>query len=215
MIIDTHTHIGNMLNFNLTEEDLLYSMDKYGIAYSLVSNLEGAEYGHHGEPVPKELCKPQNEILKTTLAFARKHPDKLGVLPWLKISTETVDEEMYRLVEENRDIICGIKLHPFHSRTAPDSKKAEPVMELAEKFGLTVASHTGGCEEASSIHLYNAAKEHPDINFVMVHMDLGTDNKKALELLGKLPNLYGDTAWVPVSTTIEAIRRYGSGKMFF
>ncbi len=66
-----------------------------------------------------------------------------------------------------------------------------------------------------SVHLYNAAKRHPSIDFVMVHMDLGTDNKAALDLLGTLPNLYGDTTWVPVSTTVEAIRRYGSKKMLF
>jgi predicted TIM-barrel fold metal-dependent hydrolase len=49
----------------------------------------------------------------------------------------------------------------------------------------------------------------------MVHMDLGTDNRDALEYLGMLPNLYGDTTWVPVKTTVEAIRRYGSKKMLF
>ena len=86
---------------------------------------------------------------------------------------------------------------------------------LARDFGLTVVSHTGGIEQARSIHLYNAAKAHPDINFVMVHMDLGTDNSEALNLLGKLPNLYGDTTWVPVKTTVEAIKRCGSEKMLF
>ena len=49
----------------------------------------------------------------------------------------------------------------------------------------------------------------------MVHMGLGSDNKEALELLGQADNLYGDTAWVPMETTIEAIKRYGSKKMFF
>ena len=49
----------------------------------------------------------------------------------------------------------------------------------------------------------------------MVHMGLGTDNKKALELLGKADNLYGDTTWVPMGTTIEAIKRYGSERMMF
>ena len=66
-----------------------------------------------------------------------------------------------------------------------------------------------------SPHLCNAAKRHPEIDFVMVHMDLGTDNRQALDLLGKLPNLYGDTTWVPLATTLEAIHRYGSKKMLF
>ena len=51
--------------------------------------------------------------------------------------------------------------------------------------------------EAMSIHLYNAAKAHPNVDFVMVHMDLGTDNSQTLDLLGRLPNLYGDTSGFP------------------
>ena len=94
-------------------------------------------------------------------------------------------------------------------------EKVKPYLELAKKYKLPVVSHTGGCEEASPIHMYEAAKAYPEIPFVMVHMGLGSDNKEALELLGKADNLYGDTAWVPMETTIEAIRRYGSKKMIF
>lgn len=49
----------------------------------------------------------------------------------------------------------------------------------------------------------------------MVHMGLGSDNKKAMELLGKADNLYGDTTWVPMSTTITATETYGSKRMLF
>ena len=78
-----------------------------------------------------------------------------------------------------------------------------------------MVSHTGTGLEDHPIHVYEAAKMFPEIPFVMVHMGLGSDNSEALDLLGKLDNLYGDTAWVPMSTTIEAIRRYGSKKMLF
>ena len=216
MIIDTHAHIGTLPPFfDMKTDELLYSMERYGIDFSLVSNIEAAENDHQGNPVPDELQKPQNEILKATLAEARRAPDRLGVLAWMKIRQELPDREFVSLVRENRDVIYGIKLHPFHSRTAPDDERIEPIYELAAEFGLPVVSHTGGCEEAMSIHLYNAAKRHPELDFVMVHMDLGTDNRTALDLLGELPNLYGDTTWVPVQTTLEAIRRCGSEKMLF
>ena len=42
MIIDTHVHIGKMINFDLKEEDVLYSMERYGIDFSLVSDIEAA-----------------------------------------------------------------------------------------------------------------------------------------------------------------------------
>ena len=215
MIIDTHTHIGHILDFDMSAEQILYSMQRYGVDFSLMSHIEAVENDHQGNPVPPSFQRSQNELLEEIIREARKAPDKLGVLPWLKIRQELPDEAFVRMMKENRDVIYGIKLHPFHSRTAPDEERLEPIYRLAAELELPVVSHTGGCEEAMSPHLYNAAKRHPELNFVMVHMDLGTNNKTALELLGMLPNLYGDTTWVPVETTREAIKRYGSEKMLF
>ena len=133
----------------------------------------------------------------------------------MKYRQEVPDSEFIELIDNNRELIYGIKLHPFHSRIAPDNERLNPIYDIARRYNFPIVSHTGGCEEARSIHLYNAAKANPDLNFVMVHMDLGTDNSEALDLLGKLPNLYGDTTWVPVSTTLEAVKRWGSEKMLF
>ena len=215
MIIDSHTHIGVLPPFYMTADMLLDSMARFGIDFSLVSNIECAENDHEGNPVPPEYRVPQNEVLRKTLSEAKKAPDKLGVLPWLRIENELPDAVFEKLLRENREIIYGLKLHPFHSKTAPDDERLEPVYRLAAEYELPIVSHTGGREEAMSPHLYNAAKRHPELDFVMVHMDLGTDNRVALDLLGALPNLYGDTTWVPISTTLEAIRRCGSKKMLF
>lgn len=215
MVIDTHVHIGHMIGFNMKEKEVLYSMKEYGIDFSLVSNIECAEFGGKGQKVPKIMQKSQNRVLRKTLEFARKNSDKIGVLAWVKLFGEKPDEEFENLIKNNRDIIYGLKFHPFHSLTAPDSEKAEPYYEIAEKYNLPVVSHTGGCEEARPIHLYNAAEKHPDINFVMVHMDLGTDNREAISLLDKLPNLYGDTTWVKLKNTIEAVKTAGSEKILF
>lgn len=215
MIIDTHAHIGKLLNFDMKTEEILASMKRWGIAFSLFSDIEAAENAHDGTPVPDFMQKPQNQILKDSIREAKKAPDRLGVLAWLKIRQELPDEEYIELLERNRELIYGFKLHPFHSRVAPDSERLEPIYALAARLGLPVVSHTGGCEEARSIHLYNAAKAHPEINFVMVHLDLGTDNSEAVELLGKLDNLYGDTTWVPIESAVKAIKKWGSKKLLF
>lgn len=44
MIIDIHTHIGLASDFNLSEEDVLYSMKAYNIDYSIISNIDAVEY---------------------------------------------------------------------------------------------------------------------------------------------------------------------------
>jgi predicted TIM-barrel fold metal-dependent hydrolase len=59
------------------------------------------------------------------------------------------------------------------------------------------------------------AKKYPKVNFIMAHMGLCTDNQEAIELLGKLPNLYGDTTWVHLSSTLQIVEKYGSKKLVF
>ena len=196
-------------------EEVLYSMDRYGIDFSLVSDIGAAEVDHMGQPVPRELQKSQNECFLNVLQFAQQYPERIGVMPWMRPLNEQPDDEFIRILERNRSLVYGIKLHPFHSRVAPDDPRLESVYEIARAYHLPVVSHTGGCEEARSLRLYNAAVKHPDISFVMVHMDLGTDNSEAIDLLGEADNLYGDTTWVPVHSTIRAVERWGSGKILF
>lgn len=215
MIIDTHVHVGSVPQFHMPLEMVLESMEKYKIDYSLISNVEGVEFDEAGNPLPKAMQVNQVVLLKETLKLARKYPDKLGILVWIKPYGEVVTEELIRVIEENRDIIFGLKVHPFYSKTAMDDPKLEPYIELAERFAFPIVAHTGGCEEAEPIHVWNAAKKHPNVNFVMVHMGLGTDNREAIRLLKTLPNLYGDTTWVPMESTIEAVKTAGSGKMLF
>ena len=215
MIIDTHVHIGSGLNFHLKSEDVLYSMERYHIDFSLVSAIEAAEFDHVGAPVPKELQTSQNDVFRIALDFAARYPERIGALPWMKLHSELPDDEFIELLEKNRHLVYGIKFHPYHSRVAPDDPKIEPIYEMAQKYHLPIVSHTGGCEEARSIHLYNAAVKHPELDFVMVHMDLGSDNSEAIELLGQADNLYGDTTWVPVHSTLKAIEKWGSGKILF
>ena len=152
MIIDTHTHIGVLPPFYMTADMLLGSMERYGIDFSLVSNIEGAENDHRGDPVPKEWQTPQNELLRRTLAVARKAPQKLGVLPWLRIRQELPDDEFVRIIKENRALIYGFKLHPFHSRTAPDDARLEPVYALAAgRWSRTPAAVRKPCRRTSAM----------------------------------------------------------------
>lgn len=216
MRIDTHVHVGGeAVGFHMTEEMVLEMMEKYKIDYAIVSNGDAGEMNHSQELLPQEVQISQEDALKRTITFAKENPQKIGLAVWVKPYLQGLTEELETLIKNNLDVIHAIKLHPFHSNTAPTDEKVLPYIELASKYHLAVVSHTGGCEAADPVHLYEAAKMFPKIPFVMVHMGLGTDNKQALELLGRLDNLYGDTTWVPMDTTIEAMKRYGSKKMIF
>jgi predicted TIM-barrel fold metal-dependent hydrolase len=215
MIIDSHIHMGKILNFNMSEETILASMDKYGIDFSLVSNIEGSELDHNQNPIPIEEQFGQIELNKKLLDFVRKNSNKLGALLWIKPRTEGCTPEFQELIAANRDIIYGIKVHPYHSKTSLGSVQVAKYIELARKYSLPIVTHTASDYESSPRVAYEVALQNPDVNIVMYHMGLGTDNEEAIELISKLPNLYGDTAWVEPEKVMKAIKVCGIGKILF
>lgn len=215
MIIDTHVHIGNMIGFRLTEEDVLYSMRQYGIDHSIVSCLDAAEFDHNLRLIPSKYMHSQLECLQKAVDFAKKYPDRISAAVWVRPYSEKADYDLYKAVNDNRKYIKAIKFHPFHSNVPFDAPSMEPFIELAQHYGLPAVVHTGGSDAASCLRVYNMAKRFPKTRFVMVHMGLGTDNTEAIALAAKLPNLYGDTTWVSMNSTLRLIQTAGIGKVMF
>jgi predicted TIM-barrel fold metal-dependent hydrolase len=86
---------------------------------------------------------------------------------------------------------------------------------LAEELDIPFAVHTAEDENSKVKYLYETAKENPKVNFIAVHMGLGTDNQEAIEYISKLDNLYGDTTWVSKENVLEAVKKCGSKKIMF
>lgn len=216
MIIDEHVHIGGQLaGFDMGEEVVLKSMEKYHIDVCLISNADSAEYGHNLELIPKEFQTPQEESLKRAISFAKENKGKIYAGFWCKPHHELLTPAIEDLIEKNRKYLVFLKVHPYHSNLAFDDEKMVPYLDMAEKYALPVLVHTGGSYNDSPQRVYNMAKRYPNLKFILAHMGLTTDNSLAVELMAKADNLYADTAWVPVDTTLEVIRRYGSERIMF
>lgn len=215
MIVDSHVHIGGKGGFYMPPEMLMQSLDKYNITYALVSSIDAVEMTAEHEYLPAEHQTSQEEVLRRTLDFVRANKDRCRALAWVKPYGEDISEEYDKMIADNRDLICGIKVHQFYSNVALDDEKMKKYIELARKYKLPIVAHTAESEESKVIHVYNAAKANPDVDFVMVHMGLGSDNNEAIELLEKLDNLYGDTTWVPIESTVRAVEKCGSRKILF
>lgn len=215
MIIDTHVHIGNMLNFVMTKEDVLWSMEQYGISHSIVSSINAAEFDHELRPVPPKYQHSQLECLEEVVRFAGKHPGQISAAVWVRPAFEKCDYALYKAINDHRRYIKAIKFHPYHSNVPFDAKEMNPFVELAEHYGLPAVVHTGGSDAASCARVYSMAKQFPKVKFVMVHMGLGTDNSEAIEMIARLPNLYGDTTWVPVQSALQLIKTAGIEKIMF
>lgn len=215
MLIDIHVHCGVQGNFYMPYSMVEKFLSLYPVDHIMLSNCECCENTEDLKRIPEEFAHPQNESFRETIAFARKYPGKISVMPWIKPALDGVDDEFISIIEENRDIVKGMKFHPHNSNLPMDSPLLEPYIEVAKNYRLPFLIHTGGVEAASPIHVYNAAKAHPDVSFIMAHMDLGTDNRYAIDLISRLPNLYGDTAWVPISSVLYFLETCGSDRILF
>lgn len=216
MIIDSHVHIGgSAVGFHMTSSMVLESMNKYHIDISIVSNGDAVEFDHNQNPIPKHLQVNQNDALKQVIQFARSNPKRIYCGFWCKPFGETISSETKQLIKKNRDVVVALKVHPLHSNLAFDHEKMIPYLELAKEFSLPVIIHTGKGYNDSPQRVKNMALQYPMLTFIMAHMGLGTDNQLALSVMEEAPNLYADTTWVPVSTTLEAIKKYGSQRVVF
>lgn len=215
MIIDSHVHLGKMLNFDMNLKTLIQSMDKFKIDFSLVSSIEATEFNHDMKEILKEDQISQVQANQKLIDIVKQYPDRIGALLWAKPNLESCDKDFEDLVINNRDYIYGLKFHPFHSNLPFDHEKYEPYFRLAERYDLVVVTHTASSYESSPKLVYEVAKKYPKINFVMVHMGLGTDNQEAIKLISKLPNLYGDSTWVSKESILEAIDICGIDKILF
>lgn len=215
-MIDSHVHIGGEADgFVMNEEMVLKSMEKYGVDISIVSNGDSVEYGHDLIKLPEEKQMKQEETLERIIRFCRTNPGKIYGGFWCKPNHEFVTEHIDKMIAANRDVIVALKVHPTLSNLAFSDEKMTPYLQLAVKYDLPVMVHTASQEIDSPIHVYKIACRYPQLKFVMAHMGLGTDNTLAVELMDKADNLYADTTWVPVETTLEVIRRYGSERVMF
>lgn len=212
MIIDSHAHIGPHENIFMDIEDIFYSMEKYKIDFTLICDTNGEEY--KGDMSKLDLLD-QVSAAKRFLKVVKKNKNKIGALLWMKPNHETVTKKLKELIKDNREYIYGLKFHPYHSNLSFNDIKMREYFKLAEEFNLPIVSHTATDSFSDPKAVFGVAKQYPNIDFILVHMGLGSDNTEAIDLISSLPNLYGDTTWVPVENTIKAIKKCGPHKIVF
>lgn len=216
MIIDSHVHIGgHVADFEMTEEDVIYSLNTYKIDSAIVSNADSVECDGSHNPLKEDRQISQYNSTVRTINFARDYPKRIYVAPWLKPLTQVITKDFVDLLDRNLDIVKAFKVHPFYSALPFDSERLEPYLEVAQKFELPVIVHCALDNYSNPDIIFRVAQKHPYIKFVAAHMGLETDHKATIELCKKLPNLYADTAWVNLDATVDFVNNCGSDRLFF
>ncbi len=214
MIVDAHAHIASWESERECVSNLRRSMRKYGIAYSLVSDCDCSEYkdGENGRNID---ALSAIEGAKRVLRLVKKEPNRFGCALWINPHFEKVSEELVSYIEKNRPYIFALKFHPYESRLKISDKRLLPYLDLARRFSLPILVHTASDRYSDIKMLCALACENPDIRFVAAHLQLLSDNQKAIECLKKAPNLYADTAWVPLSSAKKTLLEVGENRIMF
>lgn len=213
-IVDAHAHIYSKPTLRQSEDEILASMRKYGVAFSLISNCDGGEFPSGvAEKVKKTTTL---KCLKQVLAFVNRHPARLGAAIWIRPVMESgPSEELKAFVKENRARIYALKFHPYCEQTPISSPLLEPWLKWAEEEGFPIIVHTAEDEWSDIDHLVKTALAHPRLRFVAAHLQLCSDNSKGFAAILKTPNIYGDTAWVKMKIAAKVLREIGSDRMMF
>ena len=213
-IFDAHGHIASWQSIEESEKALLYGMEQHGIGGCLISNADCATF-----PSERRIDYPSLSAeagLKAAIDFARKYPGKIYVAAWITPRREKVpSQELIDLIEDNRDIVKSLKLHPFCERMAPNDERMEPYYDLARKLDLPFLVHTAMDPDSAIGNIVDAAKAHPDIRFVAAHLELMSNHLYAIEVLREVPNVYCDTAWVEMPVAVRAMNELGPDRVFF
>ncbi|MFA7672955.1 MAG: amidohydrolase family protein [Clostridia bacterium] len=195
-IIDTHVHYGKISSFNMPLEDILVLIKSRNIDAAVISSIENAEI-YEGS-----LCN-DSITNNACLLDEIKDDDRLYMQYWIKPNTERMNDGIAYFIENNRNKIIGLKIHPFLSGMCITDDRIRPYLDYAKQIRLPVSVHTAkgyGCE---CRYLASVCEKYPKVDFIAVHMDLGTDHKEAVELINGIPNLYGDVSWIKYSDYLD------------
>lgn len=203
-IIDTHAHLGpcRVFGLNVTEEDLLRTMDKNNVEAAIVQPFPGA-------PDAKAI---HDDI--TTLA--KRYPQRIFGLASLNPHMDKKEyvAEMRRCIEELGFV--GIKLHTIGHALFPLSEDGETVFKTAEDLGVPVMVHTGpGTPLALPALTIPKAKEHLNLSIILAHAGFAIYTAEAYVAAKECFNIYLETSWCISDDIKWLVNTLGADRIMF
>ena len=184
MIIDAHMHLGDcrVFDLNVTEEDVLRSMEKNKVDVSILQPFPGASDAAHVHRRIREL--------------AQRHAGRIygmaSVNPHLP--KQAYVDEVTRCIEAYGFV--AVKLHTIGHAVSPLGADAGTVFETAARLGIPVMVHTGmGLPFAAPSLVIPRAREFPNLSIVLGHAGFVISTADAYVAAKECPNLYLEPSW--------------------
>lgn len=190
-----------------TLDGLLGSMDRAGIALSVVANI--ATRPAQARPILDFCRQIRSERIAPLVSF---HPDN------------TIDEAEAILSAAARSGIRGVKLHPMYQGFAIDDRRMYVFYQLVEHYGLFVIFHTGldiafpGNLQADVERVRTIAGVFPGLTIVATHVG-GWKQWDRSGMLGSIPNVWTETSMTMTEigddAFVEALSKFDEDRVLF
>jgi hypothetical protein len=188
-------------------------MKSFGVTQGMISSLYGYEYDRSGGRINANLNQIDvNKILMRDISTSRA---SFKALFWIRPRSEKAGQTLETFLLKNRSLFVGLTVHPRYAGLKFSSEKYGSYLKLCRKLSLPMCIHTENDGFSNIEFVLEAALDYPDVNFVAVNMELGSDHQEAIRCIKECPNLYGDTSMMELDAIIDVVRACGSRKILF
>lgn len=184
MIVDAHMHLGDcrVFDLNISEEQLLQSMDANGVDASIIQPFPGAS-----DPAA---------VHRRIWQLGRQHPGRI-----YGIASLTPHQPRPQYVDEVRHCVevygfVAVKLHTIGHAVMPLGNDATVVFETAAELRIPVMVHTGmGLPFAAPALVIPRARQYPSVPIVLAHAGFVISTPDAYVVARECPNVYLEPSW--------------------
>lgn len=196
-IIDAHNHLGVRHGADQTAAQLVAKMDDAKVAKACVFPFVEGNFS--------------NDVIDVAIA---QFPDRLipflAVNPW---NQQAAVAEVHARADKGYK---GVKVHPtIHGYHLSDLGLVGPVMDAIRERGLVVISHGASDLNNAPPEFAAICRAYPEIPFLMAHSGTFWSHEQAVELAKVIPNLYLETARVPLAEVAFSVKELGPEKVIW
>ena len=181
-LFDAHIHVGQFRELYESPKELVKYLSSVGVGRFAVSSTTVCEENH------AKVIEEHKE-LKALAA------DRVFSVLWLTpLSLHNGGAKEF--LNSGIDWKC-VKIHPWLSPGGwrEDNDDRETAIAIAKDLRVPLLIHTGETEGSYPSCFESSIKKHPDVTFILAH---GRPIDEALELMRKYPNVWVDTAFMPI-----------------
>ncbi len=183
MITDSHVHIGWFSNGYHSPKEVWKDIREAGIDRIAVSSTSSCA------DLYSLVCREMRTIIRLA-------PNSVAPILWLTSHLLSFPKQLKKMVNARGIDWAGVKIHPVsHPQILQNKQLLNRLLEIVRALGVPMLIHTGEYPNCHAGVFEPLCRGNENVNFVLAH---GRPLNKTIEIMKSCPNVYTDTAFMPL-----------------